>query len=162
MTEKGYLVERAKIIGAAEPKSWNATAFTGRYVSMKNYGHLTVIIHTGAWAAGTAAVTMWEALDVAGTTPLQLNLDWMWTGTVASGALTKTAVVADTFLLANVANTMYVIELDAAELNTLGGGQDCVSVLVATPGANADFYNIDYILSEPRYSEDNPPTAILD
>lgn len=161
MTEKGYLVERTKIIGAAEPKSWNATAFTGRYVSMKNYGHLTVIIHTGAWAAGTAAVTMSEALTVAGGTPLALNLDWMWTGTVASGALTKTAVVGDTFNLA-VANTMYVIELDAAELNTLGGGQDCVSVLVATPGANADFYNIDYILSEPRYSEDVPPTAILD
>jgi len=121
---------------------------------------MTIIIHTGAWAGGTAAVTLSQALNVAGGTPLALNMDWMWTGTVASGLLTQTAVAADTFNLA-VANTLYVIEVDASDL-TVATGYDCVSVLVATPGANIDLYSIDYILHEPRYSQATPPTAILD
>jgi ABC-type taurine transport system substrate-binding protein len=154
------LVQQAKIIGAADPQDYTGAAFAGQYVSLKNYNHLTVIIHTGAWAGGTAAVTMRQATDVAAGTNKALNCDYMWTGTAASGALTKTAVTADTFNLA-AANTMYVIEVDAQELDTTLG-YDCVSVLIATPGVNADLYNVDYILSQPRFSEDVPPTAILD
>lgn len=160
MPENAWFEERVKIIGAAAPQSYSNTAFAGRYVSMKNYQRMTIVIHTGAWAAGTAAVTLSEALNVAGGTPVALNMEWMWTGTVASGLLTRTAVVADTFNLA-AANTMYVIEVDASELN-IGSLYDCVSVLVASPGANADFYSIDYYLHEPRYAQATPPTAILD
>lgn len=159
MPENAQFPERVKIIGAAAPQSYSNTAFAGRYVSMKNYQRLTIVIHTGAWAAGTAAVTMSEALNVAGGTPVALNLDWMWTGTVASGLLTQTAVVADTFNLA-VANSLYVIEFDATELN-IAGGYDCVSVLIASPGANADFYNVDYYLHDARYAEATPPSAIV-
>lgn len=159
MPENALFMERVKIIGAAAPQSYANTAFAGRYVSMKNYGRLTIVIHTGAWAAGTAAVTMSEALNVAGLTPQALALTRMWTGTVASGLLTETAVVANTFNLA-VANTMYVIEVDASDLDT-ADLYDCVSVLVASPGANADFYNIDYFLHEPRYAQATPPSAIV-
>jgi len=159
MPENAEFPERVKIIGAAAPANYTGAAFAGRYVSMKNYQRITIVIHTGAWAAGTAAVTLSEALNVAGGTPVALNMDWMYTGTVASGALTRTAVVADTFNLA-VADSLYVIDVDASELN-IGGGYDCISVLIAQPGANNDFYNVDYFLHDARYAEATPPSAIV-
>lgn len=154
------LIETCKIIGAADPKNFTGATFAGKYISLKNYNHVTVVIHTGAWAAGTAAVTLAQATDVAATGTKALAFSYQWTGTAASALLTKTAVTANTFDLA-VANTMYVIEVDAETLD-IGSGFDCFSVLVASPGANADFYNIDYILSEPRFAQAALPSAILD
>lgn len=153
-------VEQNKLIGASAPADMSGTAMTAKYVSMKNYGHLTVVIKTGAWAGGTAAVTMTESVDVSASSTQALNLDYQWTGTVASGALTKTAVTSDTFNLA-AANSFYVIELDADELD-VDDGFDCVTVAIASPGVNSDFYSVDYILSEPRYAGSTPLTAITD
>jgi len=155
-------VEQNKLIGASAPADMSGKAMTAKYVSMKNYGHLTVVIKTGAWAGGTAAVTMVESTDVTNSLSdaQNLNLDYVWTGTVASGALTKTAVTSDTFNLA-AANSFYVIELDADELD-VDDGFDCVTVAIASPGANSDFYSVDYILSEPRYAGATPLTAITD
>ncbi len=155
------LVEQAKIIGV-NPGSSNmsGTAMTAKYVSMKNYGHLTILIHTGAWAGGTAAVTLSQAKDVSATDAKALAFSYQWTGTVASGALTRTAVTSDTFNLA-AANTLYVIEVDADTLDR-GSGFDCVTLAVASPGANNDYYSVDYILSEPRFAQSTPPSAIVD
>lgn len=155
-------VENNKVLGAAEPKNFTGAAFAGVWVSLKNYGKLVVVIHTGAWAGGTAAVTLEQATAVAGTGNKALAFTKMYTGTVASGALTATDVAGDTFNLA-AANSMYVIEIDAESLDRNAATPfDCVTVKVATPGVNADFYNIDYVLTEPRYSREVPPTAILD
>jgi len=151
------LVETAKIIGAAQPKDYSGAAMTAKYVSLKNYDHLTIIIHTGAWAAGTAAVTLLQATNVSAGSATGLGMDYMWTGTVASGYLTKTAVTADTFNLA-AANSLYVIEIDADELD-VDDGFDCVTVAIADPSAN-DYYAVNYILTEPRYAEATPPSAI--
>jgi hypothetical protein len=156
------LVECCKFIGAAEPKNYVGAVFAGRYVSLKMYDHATIVIHTGAWAAGTAAVTLSQATDVSGNGAKALSFPWMWTGTVASGLLTKTPVVSNTFDLA-AANAMYVIELEDEWLDINAANPfDCLSVLVASPGANADLYNIDYILSEPSYAAATPPSAIID
>lgn len=155
------LVEQTKIIGV-NPGSTNmsGTAMTAKYVSLKNYGHLTIIIHTGAWAAGTAAVTLSQAKNVSAGSAKALGFGYQWTGTVASGALTRTAVTSDTFNLA-AANTLHVIEVDADSLDR-SNDFDCVTLAVASPGANNDYYNVDYILSEPRFAEDTPPSAIVD
>lgn len=156
------LVETAKIIGVSNPANMSSTAMTAKRVSMKNYDHLTIIIHTGAWAAGTAAVTLMESTDVSNSLSdaQALGMDYVWTGTAASGALTKTDVTSDTFNLA-AANSLYVIEVDADELD-VDDGFDCVTVAIASPGANNDYYSVAYILSEPRYAEATPPTAITD
>lgn len=155
------LVERAKIIGV-NPGSSNManTAMTAKYVSLKNYNHLTIIIHSGAWAGGTAAVSLLQATDVSASGAQALEFDYQWTGTVASGLLTRTAVTSDTFNI-SVANTLHVIEIDADSLDR-DDNFDCVTLVVATPGANNDYYNVDYILSEPRYTSDVPESAIID
>lgn len=72
----------------------------------------------------------------------------------------KTAVTADTFDL-TTANMLCVIEIDADSLD-VAGGFDCVSVHMASPGANADFYRVTYILSGNRHHAATPPTALTD
>jgi len=53
-----HLAEKLKFIRGAEPKSYSGAAMADNYVSLKNYGQLTIKISTGAWAGGTAAVTL--------------------------------------------------------------------------------------------------------
>ena len=49
-------VEQNKLIGASAPADMSGKAMTAKRVSMKNYGHLNVVIKTGAWAGGTACL----------------------------------------------------------------------------------------------------------
>lgn len=154
------LVESAKLIWAAEPKNYTGAAMTAKYVSLKNYAHLTILISTGAWAGGTAAVTLSQATDVAGTSAKALGLSNQWNDITTSGTLVKTAVAADTFTL-GTANKLFVIEIEAHELD-MANDFDCLTLAVASPGANADFYQVDYVLSEPRYASDTPPSALVD
>lgn len=153
-------------VPVAPPQSYNGAAMTAKYVSLDKYRHLTIIIKTGAWAAGTAAVSLLQARNVAALNAKALGMTLQYTGTVASDVWTETAVVGDTFNLA-AANTVHIIEIDAMGLDqtgmsTTGGPFDCVTLVIATPGANADFYNVEYILSDPRYIESPMPRAIID
>lgn len=159
------LLENAKLLWACEPKSYANNAATTKYVSLKNYDHLTIVILTGAWAGGTAAVTMEQATEVAGTTHKALAFSYYWHDETTSGTLAKTAATnpgeaTATFNL-DTANKLYVLEVNARDLD-VANNYDCVTVEVATPGANADFYGVAYILSEPREKSSTPPTALLD
>lgn len=153
-------VELNKLIWAVEPKNYTGAACADKYVSLKNYGHMTVVIITGAWAGGTAAVTLKQATAVAGTGAKALAFPLQWNDAAESGTLVKTAVVANTFNLAT-ANKMYVIEVPAESLD-VDGGFDCVTLAVATPGANADFYGAIYVLPEAKYAQATPPSALVD
>lgn len=147
------LVENAAIEIGAVPIDTTGAAVTGDYVSMKGFDHLTIIISQGAWAGGTPAVTLKQASDVAGTGEKALSFAWRWTKVALTGTTyTKTAVTSDTFNLPATANTINVLEIDAASLDG-DGGFDCVRLAIATPGANADLIAATYILSEPRFAQ---------
>lgn len=154
-----YMTQEAKLLWAGEPKNYTGAASTDKYVSMKNYGHLTILILTGAWAAGTAAVTLEQAKEVAGTNHQDLAFTKYYHDEAESGTLVETACV-DTFNL-DTANKLYVIEVDAEDLDT-NDDFDCVTVQIASPGANADFYGVIYVLSDPRYAQATPPSALVD
>ena len=154
------LVQEKKLIWAAEPKNYTGAAMTAKYVSLKGYDHITIVIQTGAWAAGTAAVTINEATDVSATSPQALAFTKQWNDETASGTLVETAVTSNTFNL-TTANKLYVIEIDAAQL-TVDSNYDCLTLAVASPGANADFYGVTYILGGTRYAGATPLTAIAD
>lgn len=151
------MVEQQKIIWAVEPKNYTGAAATKKFVSMKNYNHLTIIIQTGAWAGGTAAVTVEQATSVAGAGAKALSFNKYWHDEAVSGTLVEESCT-DTFDL-DTANKLYVIEIDADQLDK-ANGFDCVSVAIASPGANADFYGAVYVLSEGRYGTD--PSALVD
>ena len=79
----------------------------------------------------------------------------------ATDTLVATAVTSNTFttLTTNNKNAMYVIELDAADLD-INNGFDCVRV--GTGDAAALVLSVLYVLSNPRYAGATPPTAITD
>jgi hypothetical protein len=69
-------------------------------------------------------VNRWQKVGLSGTT------------------FAKTAVTSDTFNLPNVANTMTVIEIDAATLDA-STTSTASRVDIASPGANADLHQRD-------------------
>lgn len=155
-------VQTTKILTADVPKSYSGITNAPTYVSLKDYRHLTAIISVGAWAGGTAAVALSQATAVAGTGAKTLAFTKQWNDVTTTGTLVETAVTSNTFNLStsSVGKT-YVIEVDADTLDT-SGGFDCVALTIASPGANADFYSVTYILSGSRYGQATPPTALTD
>jgi hypothetical protein len=145
------LVEHVGFETAVLPKDITGAAQTSDWVSLKNYSHVTIVIQQGAWAGGTPAVTLEQATAVAGTANKALAFTKLWTKVGVTGTtFVETAVVANTFNLPAVANTITVLEVDAEDLDVTGGF-DCLAVLVASPGANADLLSITFILSGARY-----------
>jgi hypothetical protein len=160
------MMDKFRFIQAAPPKDMTGAAMTAKYVSLKNYNHLTIVITTGAWAAGTAAVTLVKASDVSASDAETARLQFMWSDEVTSNTFVKNTVTANTFNL-DTANKQYIIEVDAADLKNDATAPykaektvnfDCVTVAIATPGVNADLYSVEYILSEPRYPDVSPLT----
>ena len=143
------------------PLNYTGAAIDANYVCTKGFNHLTIVIQTGAWAAGTAAVTLNKATAVAGTGETAATFTEMYTndGAAATPTLTKTTVASNTFNL-DTANSMYIIEVDPSA----HGAYDCFQLAVASPGANNDNHSAVYILSGSRYSQaENPvPSALLD
>jgi hypothetical protein len=153
-------VQSQKILRAAEPKNYTGAAMTAKYVSLKNYKRLTIIINTGAWAGGTAAVTLSQATKVDATGAKALAFDTQYNDETTTDTLAAVAVAANTFNL-GTANKCYVIEVDAEKLD-VSNGFDCVTLAIASPGANADFYGVSYVLSGSRFEQSTPPSAVVD
>jgi hypothetical protein len=153
------LCQDCKIVEAIAPIDTTGAAQTGNHVSLKGYDHCTIIIQTGAWAGGTSAVTVQQSTVVAGTDDKALTFTAYYTndGATATDTLTSTAC-SSTFNL-DTANAMYVIEIDAASLDT-DNNFDCIELNTATPGANADLVSAVYVLSKGRYK--TGATALTD
>jgi hypothetical protein len=134
---------------AAEPKSYSGAAAADKYVSLKLYTNCMIVITTGAWAAGTVAVTLKQATTVAGAGAKALAFTDYWDDETTSGILVKKAAASNTFNLATAQKT-YVIEVDARMLDE-AGGFDCITFAGASPGANADFYSVSYTMHGSRY-----------
>src|SRR5437667_2358393 len=120
-------VENTKVIYGSEPKNYTGATGNSDYVSLKNYDRVAAVIQTGAWAGGTAAVTLTQAQDVSGTAAKALSFAYQWTYQSTGftiDALTRTAVSSDTFNLAT-ANTVHVIEIEASDLD-VNNGFDCL------------------------------------
>jgi hypothetical protein len=146
--------------------STNATgaAETGSYVSFQDYKSCFVIISTAGWAGGTAAVTLQQATTLSAGTNKALNFTvdgystsatatqaWLWTNNTTTGAITGAAITSNTFNL-SAANTNYMFEVFANSLD-INNGYTCFQVKVASPGSNADYYQILYLMRLPAYEQ---------
>jgi hypothetical protein len=153
------MLEMLKPVWANEPKNYTGATNTIKYCSMKNYKRLWVLIQTGAWPAGTAAVTLKQATDVSGTGIKALAFTKMWVNTAAApDTFTETAVTNNTFNL-DTANLLYVIEVDASSLD-VDNAFDCVAVNIASPGVNNDYYGTVYVLGGARFPGASLPTSL--
>jgi len=124
---------------------------SGDWISMKGYQKLQFLILTEAWAAGTSAITLQQATNIAGGSAKALTYAKHWVSTTyPSEAAPLWVQTAGTLTLPNTANQAYLIEVDADSLDA-DNGFDCVQIVFGTPGANADYLQCPAILSEPRY-----------
>jgi len=139
---------------------------TPDYVSLKHYQHATIILTVdNATTVTGSAITVKQASAVAGTGEKALSVDWVWlnidTGSAGGDVLVKTAVTSDTFTTdaTNAKNLIYVLEIDAAELD-VANGFDCIRL--GTGDATAAICSAVYVLSGSRYKSSTPPAAITD
>lgn len=136
------------------PINTTGAASTGDYYSLKDCQGVVFVIVQGAWAGGTAAVTLKQAQAVAGTNAKALSMTEYYSKVALTGTVNVlTAVVADTFDLAATANRITMVEVSAADLDR-ANGFDCVGIDVASPGANADLIAVLAILYGLRYGGD--------
>lgn len=144
------LVEATKIVWAAAPKDITGAGLTGDWVNLKNHRKIAIILMSGAWAGGTAAVTLNEATDNAGTGSAALAFSYQYVATgLTSDTLVKTAVTSNTFDI-SAANKLHVIEVLASDLSS---GFTHIQCAVATPGSNADLLAMAYVLYSGSYLE---------
>jgi len=159
------LVEQTKIVVGGGPVLLNTAGITGAYVSMKNYNHLTAIVALApASGTDTAAITAKQATAIAGTSAKALGFSNIWKNGApgTNDTLVKTAVVANSVTTSALAALeLYVIEIDAADLD-VANGFDCVGIDVSDPGSVSTPASIIYILSQPRYGQSTPPSAVID
>jgi len=156
------LIDKVKIVNGFSPVDIDAEATTGDYVSMKNYNHCTIILTLGVTGAASS-ITVQQATSVAGTSAKNLTVTEMYANEAVgtNDTLVTTAVTSNTFDTSTDDGLMYVIEVDAAELD-LANGFDCLALACSDPGAET-FGSCVYVMSEPRYEAgDAMPTAITD
>ena len=141
-TDKNITHWQSIVISA--PKDYNGVAATTEWVNMGKAIRARIIIQTGAWAAGTAAVTLNEATSATGTSSDALDFSFMHTndGATASPVKTKTTVTTNTFNL-DTAGSIYEIEVHRDEMSE---DHNYLNIAVASPGGNADFYSIVMLL----------------
>ena len=157
------LVEMMKFVNGLTMTTPSST--TPTYVSLKDYRHITIVIKVkNATTVTGSAITLKQATAVAGTSEKALAFTKMWANTdlaADANALTETAVTSNTFTTGstNSKNLKYIIEVDAAELDT-NNSFDCIRV--GTGDATAATLDVEYILSQPRYVSATPPSAITD
>jgi hypothetical protein len=160
------LVEQAQIAAGFVPVDMAAGANNGDWISLKDYNHLTILFYKAAGASGEPpTITVQQATDNAGAGAKALNFTEVWTKNNADvqtvGQFTKvTQAAANTYALA-AGNTQAIvaIEIDGDMLD-VDGGFDHVRATVADVGITAQVGCILYILSQPRFAEATPPSAL--
>lgn len=163
----GRLDEHAKILLATSGLLLTSTVGDTTYVSLKNYRKLTIIVSIADGTTVTGStITLKQATTVAGAsekalafTRMLANVDY-----ASSATMVETAVTSNTFTTqtTNSLNSLYIIEVNAEDLD-VANGFDCVQLSIPDTGAaGAQLLTALYILSEPRYAGAGLQSAIVD
>lgn len=163
------LAETLGIVPAIVPVDLAAAAADGDWVSLKNYGHVAIVVFKGAGTAGEDPdISVQQATAVAGTGAKDLTFTDIYVkqGTLtAEGEFTLVEQAASATFSADATSAeeqaVYVIEFDAEDLD-VSNGFDCIRVRVADVGVGAQLGCALYLLSEPRYGGEPLPSAIVD
>lgn len=134
-------------------KDWTGAASTSGYLPLKSHGMWVFRINVGAWAGGTAAVTLTQAKTAAGGSAKALAFETYYlSGT--TGVAVETAVVSDTFNISAASKLIQImVRMDDA-VGTAGvdgaNDFDFVQLNIASPGSNADLYSVTATGYNPR------------
>lgn len=146
----------------------NTADNSGKAISMKNYGHLTIIVSLRpASGTDTCAITLKQATAVgnfggASEKTLAFTDVWKISDQSSSDTPVRTTVVGNSITTSALAAwETYIIEVDQQTLD-INNDYDCVNVRVTDPGAVSTPMTIVTILTEPKYSGVTMPSAIID
>jgi hypothetical protein len=159
LTDVAKVVFGSPIIGALATTNGDCD-----YVSLKNFERLTIVLAVdNATTVTGGVVTLKQDVSVAGSTEKALAFSTMYVNldTAASDTLVETAVTNNTFttLTTDNKNALYVIEIDAADLD-VANGFDCVRVDVLSMANAVGF--VGYFLHGSRYAAPLAVPAITD
>lgn len=162
MNPNALLLEQAKIVTGLAPIAPSSS--TPDYVSLKAHPKCTVVlmVDNGATVTGSA-ITLKQATAVAGTSEKALAFDKVWanTDTGAGDTLTETTVSSNTFTTDNTdnKNLLYIMEVDAADLD-VAGGFDCIRA--GTGNSTNAVCSVLYILWPSSFAKGSIATAVTD
>lgn len=154
------LIEKVKIVEAIASSGFTSAA-AGVYISLKNAGHVTVLVHVTQASTAPVTITIEQAKTVAGTdskvitnaVPIYLVAD-----AAASDAWVRQADGVDFTTSATLKHKLVAFEIDAASLDQANGFV-CICVKTASSDT-ASLVAAQYILSDLRYGAEK--TAITD
>lgn len=162
------LVQEQKIIQSIRAADYNGAAVTGVWVSVKNYGHVTMVVQCGVMNASAAGVTCTvqqaSAVDGTGAKALIGGISNYWQNGISGDMYTNTATTINGFELTAASDQItYIIEFDTSAID-VANGFDCVRLVGDTASAHSQILSGFYILSKPRYTGDgdSQPTALTD
>jgi hypothetical protein len=155
---KGFNVaEEGHVINALPPISMAASPASD-YWSMANYSHASIIVVLGA-AVQVEQITVYQSEDNAGTGEDLIVFKYYSEVTANGDVLDRQADAATAGFAtasAGTANTMHVIEVDAAEL---AEGHPFMRIQVTGAGG-AQLAACIVILSGSRFAEESSATAL--
>lgn len=155
------IAEELGIVQAITPVDLQGAANNGDFVSLKNYGHVSIIIHHSIGTDNDdIIISLRQAKTVADGAGKVLNISEIFhkiggTTLAAVGTFTRATQTAaatfDTDALDEAQNeAIYIVEVSKDDLDT-DNDYDCVRIEVADVGGNAMLGSALYILSEPRF-----------
>jgi hypothetical protein len=153
--------ENFQIVGAGVPVDLTTAGLQGDYVSMKNWGHLTVVCFSAIGTAGQdLTITLDQAKTVAAGSAKALNIAEVFhkVGATALSAVslftrvTQTAADGyDTVAIDGAENEMLLLlEVSKDDLDT-DNDFDCVRAVINDDIGSTELGCLLYILSDPRF-----------
>ena len=161
------LVQEQKVVQALFAQDVNAIKTNTVWVSMKNYGHVAIVVQCGVINSSQTGITgtVQQASSVAGTGAKTLgSVSNYWVNGINGDIYTNTATTLNGFALTSASDfKTYIVEVDASQLD-VANSFDCVRMSFDTPSAHSAIINAFYILSQPRYTGDaaSQPSALID
>ncbi len=168
-----FAAESWKVVNLIPPASV-AGGKSVQYVSLANYAHVDIILITGAvTSAASTGITFQRALNTSGgsvqtvTAPTQAyyyhNGAALSSASIANDTYVKTTLTSGTFHLEAIANTTYIIPIDADDIDrsksSVQKNFNTVGVTIDSSGG-ATIAGVMAILSQPRYAGASPPSAL--
>lgn len=153
------LCERTKIVPIIEPEDHNASGVDGDSVSMENYSHVTFIFTFGE-LTGNSILYLYSGAT-AGTKTNAETFNYRYTSadlknTAGDTLGSESTSAALTLTAATFEDRMLVVEMDADEFTD---GYPWITPSIDDTATEL-LVSCVAILSNPRYAQGTPPTAI--
>lgn len=153
-----YTAQEGHVVNVLPPINITG-GVTGDRFSLKNYAHATIILQLGVSTVAPTSILVNSCSAATGGTATAIPFSYFAETTAAGdtlGAKTTVAATGITSVTAND-NTMYVIELDDAELVS---GHKFVELVVNAVSATSILASAVAVLSGARYAADQSATAL--